>query len=139
MFPQSAMGLPSSLKYDLPPSMSDSARSYSVNVAPDGQSSVTGPTATATAFVANSTGNFGNYTAQNISFTIPSGMSDSVFLDPVNTTLSFTLTYSTTTASSTTGGFINVIGSGASWFDSLVLNEYGTKNLSFNDKLVACY
>lgn len=26
MFPQSAMGLPASLKYDLPPSMSDSAR-----------------------------------------------------------------------------------------------------------------
>lgn len=126
MFPQSAMGLPSTLKYDLPPSMSDSARSYSVNVAPDGQSSVVGPTPATTSFVANSTGNFGNYTAQNISFTIPSGMSDAVFLDPVNTTLSFTLTYSTTTASSTTGGFVSLIGSGASWFDSLVLYSNNT-------------
>jgi len=126
MFPQSAMGLPSSLKYDLPPSMSDSARSYSVNVAPDGQTSVVGPTPAATSFVANSTGNFGNYTAQNISFTIPSGMSDAVFLDPVNTTLSFTLTYSTTTASSTTGGFMSIIGSGASWFDSLVVYSNNT-------------
>lgn len=126
MFPSSAMGLPASLKYDLPPSMSDSARSYSVNVAPDGQTSVVGPTPAATSFVANSTGNFGNYTAQNISFTIPSGMSESVFCDPTHTTLSFTLTYSTTTASSTTGGFMNLIGSGASWFDSLVLYSNNT-------------
>jgi hypothetical protein len=126
MFPSSAMGLPASLKYDLPPSMSDSARSYSVNVAPDGQSSVVGPTPTATAFVANSSGNFGNYTAQNVSFTIPSGMSDSVFLDPVSTTLSFTLTYTTSTASSVTGGSINLIGSGASWFDALVLYSNNT-------------
>jgi len=106
--------------------MSDSARSYSVNVAPDGQSSVTGPTVTATAFVANSSGNFGNFTAQNVSFTIPSGMSDSVFLDPVSTTLSFSLTYSTTTASSTTAGSINLIGSGASFFDALVLYSNNT-------------
>jgi len=126
MFPSSAMGLPSTLKFDLPPSLSDTSRTYSVNVAPDGQSSVTGPAATATAFVANSSGNFGNYTAQNISFTIPSGMSDSVFLDPVSTTLSFTLTYSTTTASSTTGGSMNLIGSGASWFDALVLYSNNT-------------
>lgn len=127
MFPQSAMGLPASLKYDLPPSMSDSARSYSVNVAPDGQSTVTGPTPAATSFVANSTGNFGNYTAQNISFTIPSGMSDAVFLDPVNTTLSFTLSYTVSVASvGATGGSINLIGSGASWFDALVLYSNNT-------------
>jgi hypothetical protein len=35
-FPTSSIGLPQSLKYDLPPSFSDSARAYSVNVAPDG-------------------------------------------------------------------------------------------------------
>ena len=74
-FPTSAMGLPSSLNYSLPPSMSDSARSYSVNVAPDGITTVTGPTPATNSFVANSTGAFGNYTAQNVSFTIPSGMS----------------------------------------------------------------
>lgn len=127
MFPSSAMGLPSTLKYDLPPSMSDSARSYSVNVAPDGITSVAGGAATTTAFVANSTGQFGNFTAQNVSFTIPSGMSDSVFLDPVSTTLSFSLNYQVTTASSAaTGGSINLIGSGASWFDALVLYSNNT-------------
>ena len=125
-FPTSAMGLPATLKYDLPPSMSDSARSYSVNVAPDGQSSVIGPQAIGTAFVANSTGAFGNYTSQNISFTIPSGMSDSVFLDPVATTLSFTLTYTVGTASSATNGVMALIGSGASWFDALTLYSNNT-------------
>ena len=125
-FPSSAMGLPASLKYDLPPSMSDSARSYSVNVAPDGQNIVTGPVITATAFVANSTGSFGNYTSQNISFTIPSGMSDSVFLDTVNTTLSFVLTYTSSTASVAANGLMSLIGSGASWFDALTLYSNNT-------------
>lgn len=127
MFPASAMGLPSTLKYDLPPSMSDTARTYSVNVSPDGITTVTGPAATATAFVANSTGQFGNYSSQNVSFTIPSGMSDSVFLDPVSTTLSFSLTYTVSTATvGATGGSINLIGSGASWFDALVLYSNNT-------------
>ena len=42
-FPTSSIGLPQSLKYDLPPSFSDSARAYSVNVAPDGITQVVGP------------------------------------------------------------------------------------------------
>lgn len=125
-FPTSVMGLPASLKYDLPPSMSDSARSYSVNVAPDGQSTVTGPQIVGTNLVANSTGNFGNYTSQNISFTIPSGMSDSVFLDPVATTLSFTMTYTVGAAPSATGTAFSLIGSGASWFDALTLYSNNT-------------
>jgi hypothetical protein len=127
-FPASVTGLPASLKYDLPPSMSDSARSYSVNVAPDGQNTVTGPTGIAAPFVVNSVGAFGQYTAQNISFTIPSGMSDSVFLDPVSTTLSFTLSYSIATAIATpaTAGQMNLIGSAASWFDQLVLYSNNT-------------
>lgn len=127
-FPTSVTGLPASLKYDLPPSMSDSARSYSVNVAPDGQNSVTGPQATTTPFIANNTGLFGQYNAQNISFTIPSGMSDSVFLDPVATTLSFTLSYTVATGA-TTGAVeavMALIGSGASWFDQLVLYSNNT-------------
>ena len=134
-FPNSPMGLPSSLSFSLPPSMSDSARSYSVNISPDGITQVVGNAATTTAFVANSSGNFGNYTAQNVSFTIPSGMSDSVFLDPLSTTLSFSLTYTVSTASSVAGGLMNLIGSGASWFDGLTLysnnqpietiNQYG--------------
>jgi hypothetical protein len=126
-FPSSQIGLPYALKYDLPPSLSDSARSYSVNVAPDGITSVAGPTPTTTAFVTNSTGAFGNYSSQIVSFTIPSGMSDSVFLDTNSTTLSFTLTYTVSTASAgATGGSINMIGSGASWFDSLVLYSNNT-------------
>lgn len=125
MFPQTAIGLPQALKYDLPPSLSDSARAYSVNVAPDGITQVQGPTPTSTAFVANNTGSFGAYSAQVVSFTIPSGMSDSVFLDPNSTTLSFTLSYSVSTASSVTGGSMNLIGSAASWFDSLVLKNMG--------------
>ena len=127
MFPSSQIGLPASLKYDLLPSLSDSARSYSVNIGPDGITSVAGPAMTATAFVANSTGAFGNFTSQVVSFTIPSSMSDSVFMDATSTTLSFTLTYSVTTATvGATGGSINLIGSGASFFDSMVLYSNNT-------------
>ncbi len=39
-FQSSSIGLPNQLKDDLPPSLSDSARSYSVNVSPDGITSV---------------------------------------------------------------------------------------------------
>src|ERR1700733_13094909 len=98
MFPSSQIGLPASLKYDLPLPLSDSARSYSVNVGPDGITSVAGPAMTATPFIINTTDNFGNFTSQVVSFTIPSGMSDSVFMDTQSTTLSFTLTYGVTTA-----------------------------------------
>src|ERR1700722_3326236 len=127
MLPSGQIGLPASLKYDLPPSLSDSARSYSVNVGPDSLTSIALPAMTATAFVANSTGAFGNMIGQVISFTIPSGMSDRVFLDPASTTLSFTLTYSVTTATvGATGGSINLIGSGASFFDSSVLYSNNT-------------
>lgn len=129
-FPASAVGLPASLKYDLPPSMSDSARSYTVNVAPDGQNSVLGPQMITAPFVtAGGLANFGQYTAQNISFTIPSGMSDSVFLDPEKTTLSFTLTYTVATAmvpAANTTPLLSLVGSGASFFDQLVLYSNNT-------------
>ena len=124
MFPSSAMGLPASLKYDLPPSMSDTARSYSVNVAPDGITKVDGPI-NAIAFTANKAVQ-NAFTSQMVSFTIPSGMSDSVFLDPVATTLSFTLLYTITTAASVTGGVSQLISSAASFFDQLVLVSNNT-------------
>jgi hypothetical protein len=124
-FPQSAIGLPQSLKYDLPPSLSDSARAYSVNVAPDGITTVTGP-AISSLFVANSTATFPAFNSQIVSFTIPSGMSDSVFMDPNSTTLSFTMTYTVSTASSATAPNFRLIGSGASWFDQLVLYSNNT-------------
>lgn len=135
-FPSSAVGLPMALKYDLPPSLPDSARAYSVNVAPDGITSVSGGVLPTNTFVAYNSGTFGTFTQQIVSFTLPSGMSQSVFLDPASTTLSFTLTYTIGTASAgVTGGSMNLIGSGSSWFDSLVLysnnvpietiNQYG--------------
>jgi len=118
----SPIGLPVSLKYDLPPSVSDSCRSYSVNVNPNGITTLTGPALPATCFVANSTANFGSFTQQVIGFDIPCGNSDSVFLDPHSTTLSFTLTYPCTVASvGGTGTTLNLVGSGASFFDQLTL------------------
>ena len=48
VFPSSSIGLPNSLNYSLPPSASDSCRSYSVNLSPDGISSVVAPTPTVT-------------------------------------------------------------------------------------------
>jgi hypothetical protein len=65
VFPSSAMGLPSALKYDLPPSLPDSARAYNVSVAPDGITSVslTGAVGNGNLlFVSNGTGNFGTFT-----------------------------------------------------------------------------
>ena len=138
-FPSSAVGLPMALNYNLPPSLPDSARAFSVNVAPDGITSVTGP-AISSIFTASGSGTataFPNFTQQMISFTLPSGMSDSVFLDPASTTLSFTMSYTVSTAPSLGGStsMFNLIGSGSSWFDQLVLysnnvpietvNQYG--------------
>jgi hypothetical protein len=123
-FPSSAMGLPSTLKYDLPPSMSDTARSYSVNVAPDGITQVVGAVGNIS-FAANAVTQ-SQFSSQVVSFTIPSGMSDAVFLDCMNTTLSFTLTYTVGTASSVTGGQCKLLSNAASWFDTLVLYSNNT-------------
>lgn len=123
-FPSSAMGLPAALKYDLPPSMSDTARSYSVNVAPDGITSVAGAVGNIS-FTANAV-NQSQFSSQVVSFTIPSGMSDAVFMDCMNTTISFTLTYVVGTAASVTGGRCKLLSSAASWFDTLVLYSNNT-------------
>jgi hypothetical protein len=141
VFPSSAIGLPQSVNYSLPPSLSENARSYSVNISPDGITSVAGPanlpggTLAAAASVTP-----GAYTAQVVSFTIPSGMSKSTFLDCANTNLSFTLTYTVATASniSVVPPIFALVGSAASWFDSMVLysnnvpietiNSYGLLN-----------
>lgn len=123
-FPSSAMGLPSSLQYNLPPSMDDSARAFSVNVAPDGITSVAGAVGNIS-FTAN-TVNQAQFNPQVVSFTIPSGMSDDVFMDCMNTTVSFTLTYTVGTASSVTGGVCKLLSSGSSFIDSLVLYSNST-------------
>jgi len=126
-FPSSAVGLPQSLKYELPPSLPDSARAYSVNIAPDGITSVTGGSLAFGQYTANVPINAGNFSSQVVSFTIPSGMSDSVFLDPASTTLSFTLTYSIATAFAGQSGLsLNLIGSGSSFWEQLVLYSNNT-------------
>lgn len=54
-------------------------------------------------------------------YSIPSGQGLGTFIDPMSTCLSFTLTYSVSTASATTNGSMNLIGSAASFFDQLIL------------------
>jgi len=127
-FPTSSIGLPQSLKYDLPPSFSDSARAYSVNIAPDGITSVTGPVPPTPVFVLNQGQYMGPFNSQIVSFTIPSGMSQSVFLDPYSTTLSFTMSYTQTTQGVAAAGTynLNLQSSAASWFDTLVLYSNNT-------------
>jgi hypothetical protein len=126
-FPTSSIGLPSNLKYDLPPSFSDSARAYTINLAPDGITSVAGPTPPATTFTQASGTYMGPFNSQIVSFTIPSGNSPSVFLDPFSTTLSFSITYSVTTAPvAGTGLAMTLQSSAASWFDTLVLYSNNT-------------
>lgn len=128
-FPTSSIGLPQSLKYDLPPSFSDSARAYSVNVAPDGITQVVGPSLPNPLFTANSGTAFGAFNSQIVSFTIPSGNSQSTFLDPFSTTLSFTMSYTQTTQGAVNGTntyLFNLIGSAASFFDTLVLYSNNT-------------
>lgn len=122
-FPSSSIGLPKSLDYNMPPSASDSCRSYSVNLSPDGITQVTAPTQNL--FVANQALQ-GQFNSQVISFSIPSGNSNSVFLDPTNTTLSFSLTYTISTASSATAPVVRLLSSAASFFDQLVLYSNNT-------------
>lgn len=124
-FPSSSIGLPRSLNYDMPPSASDSCRSYSVNLAPDGITQVLAPPPPTNFFVANNVATF-PFNSQIISFSIPSGNSNSVFLDPTHTTLSFTLTYNVSTASATTAGVTRLISSAASFFDQMVLYSNNT-------------
>ena len=122
-FPSSSIGLPRSLNYDMPPSASDSCRSYSVNLSPDGITQVQAPTQNL--FIANQAVQ-GQFNSQVVSFSIPSGNSNSVFLDPTHTTLSFSLTYTTSTGSTTTSPVVKLISSAASFFDQLVLYSNNT-------------
>jgi len=107
----------------MPPSASDSCRSYSVNLSPDGITQVAAPTQNL--FVANQSLQ-GQFNSQIVSFSIPSGNSNSVFLDPSHTTLSFSLTYTISTASSATGPVVKLISSAASFFDQMVLYSNST-------------
>lgn len=119
-YPQT-MGLPSTLDYKMPPSLGQGCRSTSVSVSPDGITQVTSAPFPST-FALNSTftqASFGG--GQQISFTIPSGQGRNQFLSPWDTTLSFSVSYTPSTASSVTGGNLNLVGSAASFFESLTL------------------
>ena len=102
------------------PQMENSSRSYTAHVGADSITQVQGAVPSVTAFVANSGGFAGAaFGQQNISFTLPSGQSPSIFLDTSATSLSFTLKWVNTTASSVTNGAMNLIGSASSFIDSL--------------------
>jgi hypothetical protein len=120
MFP-STLGLPESLNYKLPPSLSDAATSTSIAVQPDGITVVSGPQQ-AFSFVAN-VPTTNQFNAQVVSFTIPTPSSNnpSIFLDPKDTTLSFSLTYTISTAATAATATCNLISSAASFIDTLVL------------------
>jgi hypothetical protein len=124
VFPSSSIGLPNSLNYDLPPSASDSCRSYSVNLSPDGITSVV--SAGAVTLVAGTVVQ-PQFNSQVVSFTIPSGNSNSVFLDPTHTTLSFSLTFALSTAGAGATSLVSkLLSSAASFFDQLVLYSNNT-------------
>ena len=118
-FPSSSIGLPSSMQYNLPPSLSDSARSYSVSVAPNGQQSVVGQASSATTLTATSGTNLGNFVQNIVAFDIPCGMSPSVFMDTKETSVSFRLTWTVSSSANATGLLCQLLGSAASFFDSL--------------------
>lgn len=117
--PVQSFGLPQSLKYDLPPSISDDCRSYLVNIAPNGINSVTGASVAAP-FTVDSGGNFGSFPQNIISFDLPSGNSDSVYIDTRETTISFRMTVSYgTSAAANAATTLNLISSASSFFDSV--------------------
>ena len=127
IFPQTQIGLPREVQYDLPPQLPDSARSYSAHISPDGATSVLGSIINTTTATANSAGLINQaFSSQQISFTIPSGQSPSTFLDTDATSLSFRLTWTVTTAASYTNGYSQLIGGASSFFDSLQLVSNNT-------------
>ena len=120
-FPSSAVGLPQSLAYKLPPSLPDSARAYNVSVSPNGITQVIGQPIPVL-YTLNAPLPPTAFNSQQINFEIPCGQGAGVFLDPRETMLSFRLTWTPTTTGATSGGSdCCLIGSGASFFDSLQL------------------
>lgn len=121
-FPQTAVALPASVKYDLPPAVPDSCRSYQVSVNPTGPSSITGATQPTTAFVANSAmASAPQFNSQTITIDIPCPSNPNVFLDPRETMLNFRLQWGVTTAAVVAGGQCQLIGSAQSFIDNIVL------------------
>jgi len=130
----SDVALPKSLNYQLPSKLPDACRAYTMHQPPTGANSVTGSTAIANAFVvkdaSNGTTNSSGMVAvpfnnQTITIDIPAGNGPGIFLDPKETNLSFRLTWTVTTASSVANGLLQLLSSGASWFNSVSLQFQG--------------
>jgi hypothetical protein len=117
------LGLPKSLDYGLIGSLSDSVRSYTCSITPDGATTITGSAAPAPLLVVGSTCAQSAFTNQVVSFTVPGcGTNKNVFLDTRETTLSGRLSYTVTQLA--VGGAnvkMNLLGSAASLFDQLNL------------------
>jgi hypothetical protein len=135
------MALPQSLNYNLPSSIADETRSYTVNVSPSGVTSVQGQVV-ALPYAAASGGNMGAFPQNIISFDLPSGQSPSVFMDCRETSLTFRLTWVTTTLAGGASTQANLIGSASSFFDSLSVYSNNVPleliqnyNLLFNNML----
>lgn len=119
------VGLPASCNFDLPPSVTDETRSYEIAIAPDGTNSVS-CAGIGAVHVANNSCAQTQFNAQMITFSIPSGHSDSVFLDPAATVLQGRFSYTVGTASNVTGGLCQLISGFSSLFESLTLTSNNT-------------
>jgi len=121
VLPSSALGLPASLDYKLPPSLSDDSKAYWVSVSPDGVNTVSASNLPILSTTLN-TSQLNAFNSQLIAFTIPSGTSKSVFMDCRETSLNFRMIFQITTAITGGAGLThNLISSAQSFFDSLTL------------------
>lgn len=124
--PSSSLGLPSTLDYKLPPSLSDDSKAYWVSIAPDGLQSVNsnGTAQVPSLPILNTTAGaslYNPFNSQLLMFTIPSGTSRSVFMDCRETTLNFRMTLVVGTTATGTAPQQCLIGSAQSFFDQLIL------------------
>lgn len=120
--PSSALGLPASLDFKLPPSLSDDSKAYHVSISPDSITSVVSPTVTFTAAAGTSLIN--PFNSQLLTWTLPSGTSRDLFLDPKETFLTFRMRINLAVAANggtPAGNLHQLIGSAQSFFDSLIL------------------
>lgn len=122
-FPATPIGLSSNLKYDLPPSLSESANSKYIQIQPTNVAFVD-QTTTYAPFVNNAVLPQTLFNQQNLIFDLAgSGSSPSLFLDTENTHLTFTMELTVTTAAAglTNPVVNNIIGSASSFFSQLQL------------------
>ena len=124
----SSEALPPIVNYNIPPSLSESATSKIITILPTGNQVATGVALPTTVFTANGAGAMAQtpFGQTNITFDIPVGMGNSTFYDPKDTQLSARLVWSIpATASTVTGGRLNLIGSAASFIDQIQVSCQG--------------